>query len=401
MAQTRRNIVLGVIGVGIVGALVFITVRPEPVPVDLYDVARGDFEVTVDVDGTSRVVELFEIAAPISGIAQRSPVRVGDPVVAHETIVARVEPLSPGLLDARTRQQSEAAVSEAEAALQVAETELARAVEDFTYARQQNDRTVKLVERGVATITRLEDTQQQLAVSEAGLNAANARIAQAESALERARAALIETSGDAPTAACCVSITAPADGVVLDIDQISARPVTAGARLLSVGDPSKIELVADLLSSDAVALPPDARAHVERWGGPPLQARLSYIEPTGRLKISALGIEEQRVDAVFELLATPEEQRRLGHEFAVYLRIVAQEQANAMLVPLSAAFRVDDGWAVFRADGNRVTRVPVELGPHNARFVVVLSGLSEGERIVEHPREDLADGALIVERTTY
>lgn len=401
MAHTSRNIFLGLIGAGIVGGLLFVTFRPEPIPVDLHTVEVGHFEVTVDVDGTTRVVEVFEVSAPISGLAQRSPVRVGDPVVGGETVVALVEPISPGLLDARTRLQSEAAVSEAEAALHVAETELARAREDHIFARSHFDRTSELVERGVATITRLEEAQQRFAVADAALEAANARIAQAQGSLRRAEAALVETSGSGEDGMCCVSLLSPADGVVLDIDEVSARPVTAGERLLTVGDPTQIELVADLLTSDAVGLPPDARAVVERWGGAPLEARLSHVEPAARMKVSSLGIEEQRVDVVFDIITPPEQRRDLGHEFAVYLRVVTYEAENAMLVPLSAAFRIDDGWAVFRAEGDRVARVPVEFGARNGRFAVVKSGLQPGDRIVEHPRDDLTDGALFEERTTF
>jgi HlyD family secretion protein len=401
MAHASRNIVLSLIAAAIVGGLLFLTFRPEPVQVDVHVVQAGRFEISLDVDGTTRVIEEFEVSAPISGTALRSPVRVGDPVLAGETIVAQVQPSSPGLLDARTRLQAEAAVNEAEAALHVAETGLARAEENLVYAKQQYDRTSQLVERGVASTTRMEDAHQQLAIARAAVDAESARIEQARSGLERARAALIETTPEGRGDTCCVPIRAPADGVVLDIEEVSARPVIAGDRLLSIGDPREIELVADLLSSDAVRLPEGARARVERWGGEPLDARLREIEPAGRTKISALGIEEQRVDAIFDLEAPPEERRKLGHGFAVYLRVIVHEEENALQVPLSAAFRHGDGWAVFRVTGDRVARVPVSLGQRNARFAVVLSGLSAGDRVVEHPSEDLADGALISLRTSF
>ena len=401
MALTSRNIVLGLLGAGIVGGLVYVTFRPAPVPVDLHTVQTGDFDITVNVDGTTRVIEVFEVSAPIAGMAQRSPLRVGDAVVAGETVVAMVEPVSPGLLDARARLQAEASVTEAEAALHVAKTELVSAREDHVYATSHFDRTKELVARGVASITRLEEAQQRFAVADAALEAADARIAQAEGALRRAEAALIETSGTDATDMCCVSLMSPSDGVVLDIDEVSARPVTAGERLLTVGDPTRIELVADMLTADAVGLPANARASVERWGGAPLEAQLSYIEPAARMKVSALGIEEQRVDVVFDIVTPPDKRRDLGHEFAVYLRVVTYAADDVLLVPLSAAFRVDDGWAVFRVTDNRVERVPVDLGARNGRFAVVDGGLSAGDRIVEHPRDDLTDGALIKERSTF
>lgn len=401
MAHSTRNVVLGLLGAGVVGGLLFVSFRPEPIPVDLHTVAKGTLTVTVDVDGETRVRDVFEVAAPIAGLARRSPVEVGDPVTAGETIVAEVEPVAPALLDARSRLQAEAAVREAEAALAVAQTDHARATEEHAYARAQYDRTSALVERGAATITRLEDAHQLLAVSEAALDAANARIAQAGSGLDRARAMLVDATDETGVDTCCSVILAPTDGVVLSVDTISERPVLAGTRLLTVGDPRRLEIVADILSSDAVRLPGGTHASVERWGGPPLDARLQRVEPAARTKVSALGIEEQRVDAVFELVSPFEDRPGLGHGFAVFLRITEFEQKDALLIPLSATFRTDAGWAVFRADGDRVERVPVEIGRRNTRFAAVLSGLDAGDSVVEHPSELLEDGALYVERATY
>lgn len=401
MAHTRRNIILGLLGAGVAGGLLFVTFRPEPIPVDLHTVAQGTLTITVDVDGETRVKDVFEVAAPIAGLARRSPVEVGDPVAAGETVVAEVEPVAPALLDARSRLQAEAAVREAEAALAVAETGQASAFEEHAYAKTQYERTSALVERGVATITRLEDAHQLLIVSEATLNAADARIAQARSSLDRARATLVNTNDDNDLQACCVVIDAPSDGVVLSVDTISERPVLAGTRLLSIGDPQRLEIVADILSSDAVRLPTNAVASVERWGGPPLVARLDRVNPAAETKISALGIEEQRVDAVFELISPFEERPSLGHGFAVFLRVTEYEAKDVLLVPLSATFRTEDGWAVFRAIGDRVERVPVELGRRNARYAAAVSGLEPGDKVVEHPSELLEDGALFVERAAF
>ena len=401
MAHTQRNIVLAALGAVVIGGLVFVTVRPEPIPVDLHDVERADFAVTVDVDGETRVSELYEVAAPISGFALRSPLKVGDPVIGGETVVARVEPSSPGLLDERSRLQAEAHVREMEAVMTVALSDKLKAEEDLAYARTQYDRVAQLVERNVATITRLEDVHQQRAIAEAALQAAEARIAQAESGLDAAKAALVEMSSDDSGAACCVPILAPADGVVLEVDVVSARPVTAGTRLLALGDPGDLEIVADILSTNAVKLPENAKASVERWGGPVLEAQLDRIEPAASTKVSALGIEEQRVDAIFTITSPPDAFAGLGHGFAVYLRIVEFEANDVLVIPLNAAFRVGTDWAVFRAVDDRVERVPVELGRRNGRYAVVLSGLEVGDRVVEHPSERLTDGALIVERASF
>ncbi|MDU8943743.1 efflux RND transporter periplasmic adaptor subunit [Ovoidimarina sediminis] len=401
MAQNHRNIILAGLGAVVVAGLLYTTLRPEPIPVDLHTVALQEFEITVDVDGETRVAELYEVAAPISGVALRAPVEVGDAVTAGETVVAQVEPAASGLLDTRSRLQAEAQVREAEASLHVAETDRTKGAEDLAYAQSQYDRVSQLVDRDVASITQLEGAHQRLAVAQAALEAAEARIAQARSGLDRARAALVDTTTEPGSEVCCVPILSPADGVVLDIDTESARPVLVGARLLTIGDPRNLEIVADVLSSDAVRLPENADAYVERWGGPQLTARLLRVEPAGRTKVSALGIEEQRVDAIFELTSPPDMRKALGHGFAVYLRIVEYRQEDVLVVPLSATFRSGDDWAVFRASGDRAERVPVELGRRNGRYALVVSGLSPGDRVIEHPSEALEDGALIVPRTTY
>lgn len=401
MAQSRRNIVLAGIGAIVIGGLVFVTVRPDPVPVDLHTIERRDFTITIDVDGETRVTELYEIAAPISGVALRSPLKEGDPVIAGETVVARVEPSSPGLLDTRSRLQAEAHVREMEALLNVAQSDKRKAEEDLSYARTQYDRISELVERKVSSITRLEDAHQKRAIAEAALQSADARIAQAESGLDAARAALVDKSSNTEGAVCCVPILAPSDGVVLEIDAVSARPVIAGAKLLSIGDPRKLEIVADVLSTNAVRLPDKAQAHVERWGGPKLNAALKRIEPAGRTKVSALGIEEQRVDAIFDITSPYKDRVGLGHGFAVFLKIVEHEEADVLQIPLSATFRIGDYWAAFRAIDDRVERVPVEIGRRNGRYAVVLSGLDVGDRVVEHPSEKLTDGTLFVERSAF
>lgn len=395
-----RTVFVSLTGIVVLGALLWFSFRPDPVPVDLYTVTSGPLQVTVDADGQTRVRDLYEMAAPITGVARRSPVAVGDPVIGGETVVAFVEPVAPGLLDIRSRLQADAQVSEAEAALHVAETDLRRVAEEQTHATAQFDRTRSLVERGVSSITQLEDARQRLAMADATVEAASARIDMARGALDRARAALIEPDmADTDDGACCVPLLAPVDGVVLAVDVISARPVTAGTRLATIGDPRDLEIVADLLSSDAVRLAPGARAVVERWGGDaPLSAQLRRIEPKARTDISALGIEEQRVDALFDLTSAPTEHRDLGDGFSVFLRIIEWEAEDALQIPLSATFRDDKGWAVFIVENNVAHQRAVSLGRSAARMVQVLDGLAAGEVVITHPSDDLEDGGRVVQR---
>jgi HlyD family secretion protein len=399
MVWTTRTIGLSLAGAALIGGLAYVALRTDPVPVDLFEVTAAPMQVTIDADGQTRIRNIYEVAAPIAGTALRAPVAVGDPVIGGQTVVARVEPASPAFLDARSRAQAEAAVAEAEAALNVARAELARAQEEQAFARMQFERTQSLVERGVASITQLETVTQQRAIAEAAVAAAQSRIAMAEGTLIRAEAALMGPEGAQATAACCMDLTAPADGVVLSIAMISEHPVQAGAPLVSVGDPADLEIVADLLSSDAVRIAPGTRAIVERWGGPtPLEAVLTHVEPAAATRISALGIEEQRVDAVFALLTPSADRPGLGHGFSVFLRVVEWDSESTLQVPLGALFRRGEGWAVYVFDDGIAREQAVTLGQRGARMAEVLDGLSQGTQIITHPSDAVADGVSVVDR---
>lgn len=397
----RRGLVTVGLGAAALAALAWVALRPQPVPVDLAAVLRGPMEVTTGVEGRTRIRELFEVAAPFTGRAERSPVRVGDPVVKDETVVAIVRPAAPPLLDARARLEALAAIREAEATVAAAESRVRQAEEELDFARTEYDRTRTLVERGVASTTQLENAWRLLRLREASLDAARSEAARAQSALARTRAALTdpETDGAPCCEGCCLRLRAPADGVVLDVGQISARPVQMGERLVSVGRPDDLEIVADLLSSDAVRLPAGARARVTRWGGePPLLARLRRVEPVARTKVSALGIEEQRVAAVFDLLTPPEARAALGHGYAVHLDIIEWQAEDVLQIPLGAVFREGGRWFAFTVEDGRARRVGVDLGRRNDRSAELLSGLDAGESVIVHPSDRISDGVRVAPR---
>jgi HlyD family secretion protein len=401
MRLRPRTLVLAALAVLILGGLGYVALREDPVPVDLATVDRGTLRGTIDADGRTRIREIYEIAAPIAGMALRAPVRVGDATVAGETVVAVVEPAAPALLDARARQQAEAAVQEAEAAREAAESQLRQAEEDVTYARSQLERAQTLLERGVATTTQVETASQAVMARQSALDTARSNLRLAEGSLARAEAALIEPSERtaAGSTDCCVRLVAPVDGLVLSVPVISERPVTPGTILATVGAPADLEIVADLLSSDAVRLAPGAPALIERWGGPEaLEARLLRIEPSARTRVSALGIEEQRVDAVFEIVSPPEARAGLGDGFAVFLRIVEWEAEEAVRLPLSALWRAGAAWAVFVVEDGRALRREVTIGRRSAREAEVLSGLEPGETVVTHPGDAVTAGTTVVDR---
>lgn len=396
-----RTVLMAGIGLLAVMFLGIVAFRTEPVPVDLAEVARGPMQVTVDVDGKTRIAEIYEVAAPVTGTAGRAPVRVGDAVTAGKTVVAVVSPAAPNPLDPRSRVQAKAAVREAEAGLNFARSSMEQAEEELELATSEYRRARALVERGVATLTRLETAEQQLAIRQAAKQAAESSLQMAQGTLDRARAALIEpdvAGGDAGNG-CCLEITAPVDGRVLGIDVLSERPVTAGTRLLSIGQPDDLEIAADILSTDAVRLKPGDRAIVERWGGPrPLEARISKIEPSAYTKVSALGIEEQRVDVVFDLLTPPAERAALGDGFSVYLRVIEWQADDVLKLPMSALFRHGDAWAVFVTEAGRARLRAVEIGRTNRDEAEVLGGVEAGTRVVLHPGARVADGVRIVRR---
>ena len=393
---------LGLIGLGaaLMLGLGYVAFQEDPVPVDVHVIERGPLEVTINADGVTRIKEIYDIASPITGTALRSPVKVGDPVVAGETVVAIVRPAAPTLLDSRTMQQAQATAAEAEAALHVAETSLTQATEERDLARSHYERTQTLLERDVVSLTQLEDALQRLVIAQSTVEAAEARIDMAQSTLNRAQTMLQTPQSQSQVdASCCIEITAPTDGVVLSIAETSERPVVTGAPLLRLGDPSALEIVADLLSNDAVRLQPGARAVVERWGGPTaLDATLTRIAPAAETKVSALGIEEQRLDAIFDI-TTPQDQRQaLGDGFAVFLRITEWRNDDALQVPLSALFKRDGDWTVFAASDGIATEQRVSLGRQGAQFAEVLDGLTEGMAVITHPNDQLASGAAIVDR---
>lgn len=398
-SSTRTFLAIATAAV-LVGGLVYVGFRTDPVLVDTVRIERGPMQVTVDIEGRTRIREIYEVAAPISGVARRSPVEAGDPVTGGETVIAVVDPIAPSLLDARSRLQAGAAINEARAALDVARTDLTRLEQERTHAQTHFDRTRSLAERNVASLTQLEDATQALSIATTAVENARARVSMAASGLARAEAAMIEPDDAAFAAAsCCVTLTAPADGVVLDVDTISARPVAAGARLATIGDPTDLEIVAELLSADAVRLPAGAEAIIERWGGEPaLAARLTRIEPVARTKVSALGIEEQRVDALFDITSPAGARAGLGDGFSVYLRIIEWQGDRVLQVPLSATFRSGAAWSVFVVENGRAVRRTVTLGRRNDRFAEVRDGLAEGEIVVTHPGDAVVDGIPVTER---
>lgn len=401
MSPARTRIVLWAsLCVLLVGALAW-AFLPRPVPVDLAEARRGLLRVTVDEEGQTRVRDVFVLSAPVAGRAKRVDLDVGEPVTAAETVVVEIEPIDPTLLDARTEIEGEAAIRAAEAALEFARSEVARAEAELEFARTELERQSRLREQGIVAERALDSAQREYRTRRAALDTARAALQERSFDLDRARARLVPPlEAEDPHGYCeCIPIHAPVSGRVLAVLHESAGVVSAGEPLVEIGDPTDLEIVVDLLSADAVRVEEGQRVIVEEWGGEhPLEGRVRRVEPLGFTKVSALGIEEQRVNVIVDLESPREEWQRLGHGYRVEVRIVLWEQGDVLALPLSAFFRQDDGWAVFVVEDGVARARPVERGRETKLEAEVVSGLSAGETVVLYPNDRVADGVSVVAR---
>lgn len=397
-----RKAGIGLGGIALAGAMVW-ALWPDPAAVDMAFVTRAPMQVTLSAEGITRVREPYTITAPITGAITRSPVEVGDQVTRGESVVAVIQPAQPTLMDARTRLQAEAAVTEAEAAVRLAEANVARARSDLAHAATQLERNRELAERGTVPRRILEEMEQANMTATQALSAARSEADLHRATLARMQAQLLEPSTVMMPVngaeSCCVRILAPQTGTVLEVTDPSARLVQAGAPLLNIGDIEDLEIELDLLSADAVRVPPQAQALVERWGGEgALSARVRRIEPAAFTRVSALGIEEQRVRLGLDILTPPGERAGLGDRFRVFVRLILWEGADILQLPQAALFRHEGGWAVFEVVDGRAVQTPVQVGRQAGGQAELLEGLEEGAAVVMYPASSLSDGAKVVAR---
>lgn len=398
MARLVRLMVAFAALAGIVAALVW-ALSPAPVPVDVATVERGPLVVTVSDEGHTRIREIYTISAPVAGKVARSPRDVGDRVIAGETLVATILPVDPTLLDVRTRREREAAVEAAEAAVDLAEAELVQAEARHEFALGDLRRAMSLVERGTITQRQFEERELDVVAAQAALGTARATLAMRRQELASAEARLLspgepaENGPDEP-----VRVPSPIGGVVIEVPVESEQVVAAGTPLIRIGDPDDLEVVVDLLSHEAVAVAPGARAWIDGWGGPRIEAVVRRIAPAARTEISALGIEEQRVEVILDLVDGELAAKRLGHNFRVIAHVVTAEVEDAVRVPISALFREGGTWSAFVVRNGTAGLVPLEIGRRNDRFAEVVAGLDAGDVVITHPGDAVADGVRVEPR---
>jgi HlyD family secretion protein len=379
----------------IVGAIVAVAVWPDAIEVDLVTVERRDMEVTIDEEGETRVRDRFVVSAPVAGRLQRIELEPGDPV-AKGSLVARLVPADAPLLDPRARAELSAAVDASRATVIQAQAERDRAAATLANARDVLRRRENLVEVGAISREDLETARTGVQTAESAIRAAEASVSQAAHQLELARARLLASGGSSGRA---VDVRAPVNGTVLKRVHESESVVPAGEPLVEIGDASRIEVVSDLLSTDAVSVTPGQPVHIVQWGGGhALEGRVRRVEPSGFMKVSALGVEEQRVNVIIDFADAAAAGRALGDGFRVEVNIVTWRGENVVTVPVGSLFRSGDGWAAFVAVNDRAERRQVELGHRNDEVGEILKGLQPGDTVVLHPPDTLTDGARLTPR---
>jgi len=384
----RRRRVIWLMGLGAVAALLVVFFRPSPIPVETAAVIQGYLEVTVDTEGVTRVIDRFQIAAPVSGRMERVTVREGDSVEAGQELAR----LAPVPLDVRMVAQARSALAAAEARLAEASTRVSQTRESAEQITRTTDRVREVAEMGGISDDAMERAELELSNALLEHQAARSRAEAAANEVGSARAALMSVDPAGGPSAPAI-LRAPAAGRVLRVMERSERVVPAGTPLIEVGGALGLEVVADVLSVDAVRIRPGSPMRIEEWGGETsLPATVRLVEPAAVTRISALGVEEQRVSVVGDLEAVP---AGLGDGYQVEARIVLWSASDAIKVPTSALFRSGESWSVFTVEGGRAAQRRIEIGQRGGAEAEVLAGLQPGERVVLFPSDQLRDGIRV------
>lgn len=393
-----RRFFLGLLGLGFL-AWVAIGLWPEPVPVEVAEVTRGPLTVTVFEEGKTRIRHRYTIFTPVGGVLNRVPLRAGDRIAAGETVLATLRAEPSGFLDPRAKMQAEARLKAAEAARELRAAERDRAEAMLELAKKELARANQLVKTQAVSRQEWEAAGSMGQVRERELNAAEFALQVAGFEVEQAKAALLQADAESEPGGL-LEIVAPISGYVLQVHEESARVVTPGTPIMEVGDPRDLEAEIELLSSDAVAVQEGAEVSIENWGGgEPLRGRVSVVERGGFTKISALGVEEQRVRVRVNFTEDFPPGRELGDRFRVEARIVIWHGDEVLQVPVGALFRHGNEWMVFTVREGKARRQRVEIGRNSGSAAHVLGGLSEHEELILHPPDTLADGMAVRRET--
>lgn len=372
--------------------LVVAVYRPRPLRVEVATVATGTFEQAIEEDGQLRLKHRYVITAPTSAQLLRPTLKVGDPVKAGE-VVATLQPVAPQMIDARTRSVLQQRVGSAEAARRAAVAQVQRAQTALSLATLEADRAQRLAQDQFIAPSARDQAELARQAAQQALNAARAGQGMADFSLAEARAGLSLAAPAAGQAAGLWQIKSPVNGQVLKLHLESEAPVTAGTPLMVIGDTAELEAVIDVLSGEVRQVRPGAAVQLSTGGGAPaLPGQVLRVEPVAFTKVSALGIEEQRVNVVVALPSPAGEAARLGDGFRVDARITVSSQADALLVPSAALVRDGERWRVFVVEDGKARARAVQISDRNAEVAWVKEGLTAGEIVVLYPGSVISDG---------
>ena len=390
-----RRSIPWLIGAALVAA-VAMGLKSKPIEVETGVVTRAPLTVRVSEEGKTRIRNRYVVAAPLAGRMRRVPFKPGDEVKAGETVLTAIEPVAAPLLDPRAKALAEAIVATREAARNRA-TETLKAAQSARTLADANVERVRSLKGGAVSQADRDRAEMEASMraadvraAEFALKAAEHEVAQAHAALERPA---VTIEGNA------IEVKSPVSGRLLNVMQESETVVTAGTPIAEIGDPVDIEIEAEILSRDAVAMKPGDSVSIEQWGGPqPLEARVRRIEPAAFTKISALGVEEQRVFVLCDLVNPPEQAKALGDRYRVEVRVAVWHSDDALVVPAGALFREGNAWKTFVYRDGEARAVSLEAGKTDGHFTEVISGLSEGDEVLLHPPDTVKDGTAVTKR---
>lgn len=383
----------------LIAAAIIYGFMPQPRLVDLAEVTRAPMQVSVEEEGKTRVIDRYIISAPVSGTTCRVDMDVGDYVEKNQPLVT-IEPLRSPALDPRSRAEAQFRVAAAQASLQAAEQIAQSALAEAELAEKELKRLRPLAANGHITMERLDQAETLARSTAATKRSADFAVNVARHELGAARTAL-EYAGDEGelSPSTTVQVRAPVSGRILKIQQQCEGVVTPGQALLEIGDTRSLEIETDVLSSDAIKIEPGMRVLFNRWGGEvPLQGQVRTVEPVGFTKVSALGVEEQRVLVISDITSDPQLWQNLGDGYRVEARFILWEESEILQIPASALFREANGWAVYVVDNDKAKKRNVDIGRHNGFTAEILTGLEVGEKVITHPDDTIKDGVAVKPR---
>lgn len=366
---------------------------PRPIDVEVGVVSQGAFELAIEEDGRTRIKDHYTISAPVAARIARATLREGDRVAVGDT-VAVLTPTMSSMVDARSVREATARLKAASAGIQRASARAERAKVALEEARRELQRTERLAAEGFISAAGLDTARLGLAGAQRELEVAAADREVAVHERDQAAAA-VQPIPPGSSSGRSLAVRSPVSGVVLRVAVQSEGTIAPGTALLEVGDPARMEVVADLLTTDAVQARPGTRAVIERWGGPAIAARVRLVEPAAFTKVSALGIEEQRVKVLLDMVDPPTTGQTLGDGFRVGVRIITSSIEQARLVPVGALFPYEGGFAVYRLDGSRARLQPVDVRGRNPDFGWVDDSVPAGQQVIVYPPSTVADGKRV------